>query len=211
MLWIQFIETARQLVFKIRDRLSYFAVASKIQAVATLCIQKGMFQRAFDFSIINAEQFEFINELEQAGGFCEKIAREFEEKNYYFAARLYLKSASYYDAVEEELKAKRSYTRAADQFEKLASSLSVEKSEYAVRGYLKWCLDCYMSVGDESNFERIRKKAISLYDEESIHYNYFNSMKYEKEKEIIVEEIEPEPPEVEDVSIENIEKELEEM
>ncbi|MFW9852853.1 MAG: ATP-binding protein [Candidatus Thorarchaeota archaeon] len=207
----QFIENAKQLAFKIRDRLSYFAVASKIQTVANLCIQKEMFQRAYDFSIINAEQFEHINELEQAGGFCEKIAREFEEKNYYFAARLYLKSASYYNAVEEELKAKRSFTRAADQFEKLAASLPVEKSEYAVRGYLKWCLDCYTSVGDESNFERIRKKAISLYDEESIHHNYFNSMKYEKTKEVIIEEIEPEPPEVEDISIENIEKELEEM
>ena len=207
----QFIENAKQLAFKIRDRLSYFAVASKIQAVANLCIQKEMFQRAYDFSIINAEQFEHINELEQAGGFCEKIAREFEEKNYYFAARLYLKSASYYDAVEEELKAKRSFTRAADQFEKLATSLPVEKSEYAVRGYLKWCLDCYTSVSDENNFERIRKKAIGLFDKDSIHHNYFNSMKYEKEKEIEVEEIEPEPPEVEDISIENIEKELEEM
>ena len=62
--------------------------------------------------------------------------------------------------------------------------LPVDKSEYAVRGYLKWCLDCYTSVGDESNFERIRKKAISLYDEESIHHNYFNSMKYVKEKEV---------------------------
>ena len=101
-----------ELTIKIRDRLADFAIASKIKRVANLCIQRKMFQRAYDFALINAMQFEQINELEQAGGFCEQIAREFEEKNYYFAAKLYMKSAEYYSAVEEELKANRSFARA---------------------------------------------------------------------------------------------------
>jgi GTPase SAR1 family protein len=208
------IETIIQLSAKIREPLADFAIASKVKQIANVCIEKKMFQRAYDFSLINVQQFEAIKELEQAGGFCENMAREFEEKNYYFAAKLYVKSAEYYDAVNEELKAKRSYTRAADQFEKLALSLPLEKSEYAIRGYIKSTLDCYNSIGDEVSFERIRKKAIDLYNAESIHHNYFKSMKFEKAVEVELPQVEPEPepepePEkVEEIEIESIEKEL---
>lgn len=206
------IETITHLSAKIRDPLADFAIASKVKQIANICIEKKMFQRAYDFSLINVQQFESIKELEQAGGFCENMAREFEEKNYYFAAKLYVKSAEYYDAVNEELKAKRSYTRAADQFEKLSLSLPLEKSEYAIRGYIKSTLDCYNSIGDEVSFERIRKKAIELYNEESIHHNYFKSMKFEKVVEVELPQVEPEPepePEkVEEIEIESIEKEL---
>ena len=210
------IEIINQLSAKIRDPLADFAIASKVKQIANICINKKMYQRAYDFSLINVQQFELIKELEQAGGFCENMAREFEEKNYYFAAKLYVKSAQYYDAVNEELKAKRSYTRAADQFEKLSLSLPLEKSEYAIRGYIKSTLDCYNKIGDESNFERIRKKAIELYNEESIHHNYFKTMKFEKVVEVEVPQVEPEPelepdsePEkVEEIEIESLEKEL---
>ena len=208
------IEIINQLSAKIRDPLADFAVASKVKQIANICIKKKMYQRAYDFSLINVQQFELIKELEQAGGFCENMAREFEEKNYYFAAKLYVKSAQYYDAVNEELKAKRSYTRAADQFEKLSLSLPLEKSEYAIRSYIKSTLDCYNKIGDEENYERIRKKAIELYNEESIHHNYFKSMKFEKAVEIELPQVEPEPepepePEkVEEIEIESIEKEL---
>ncbi len=202
-----------ELTVKIRDRLADFAIASKIKQVANLCIQRKMFQRAYDFALINAMQFEQINELEQAGGFCEQIAREFEEKNFYFAAKLYMKSAEYYSAVEEELKANRSYARAADQFEKQAMSLPIETSEYAVRGYMKSSLNCYMNMGDKTNFDRVRKKAIELYEQDSIHHNYFTNMVYEKGEEKIVLEVEPpkekETEQVDEISIENIEKELE--
>ncbi|TET81225.1 MAG: hypothetical protein E3J43_01125, partial [Candidatus Heimdallarchaeota archaeon] len=145
------IEKVGNLSVKVRDRLADFAVASKIQKIANICIERKMYQKAYDLTLINTQQFEQINELEQAGSFCEKIAREFEEKNFYFAARLYLKSAAYYKAVEEELKANRSYARAADQFEKLSVTLPVEKSEYAIRGYLKSSLDCYKNMGDKTN------------------------------------------------------------
>ena len=222
------IELVEKLALKIRDRLAYFAIAAKIQSVTTACMSKKMFQAAYDFALINAQQFEQINELEQAGGFCESIARNFEEREFYFAARLYVKSALYYDSVDEDLKANRSYARAADQFEKLAFSLSIEKNEYAVRGYIKWSLDCYRNMGDESNFERIRKKAIDLFEKVSIHHGYFDSMKYGREEETQIEppkpeaevevepeiepevepEAEPEAEEVEEISIENIEKEL---
>lgn len=201
-----------ELTVKIRDRLADFAIAAKVKRVANMCIQRKMYQRAYDFALINAMQFEQISELEQAGGFCEQIAREFEEKNFYFAAKLYMKSASYYSAVDEELKANRSYARAADQFEKQAMSLPIETSEYAVRGYMKSSLNCYKSMGDATNFERVRKKAIELYDQDSIHHNYFTNMVYEKEEEKTVLEIEPskeeETEKVEEISIDNIEKEL---
>jgi len=171
-----------------------------------------MYQRAYDFALINAMQFEQISELEQAGGFCEQIAREFEEKNFYFAAKLYMKSASYYSAVDEELKANRSYARAADQFEKQAMSLPIATSEYAVRGYMKSSLNCYKSMGDKTNFDRVRKKAIELYEQDSIHHNYFTNVVYKKEEEKIVLEIEPpkeeETEKIEEISIDNIEKEL---
>ena len=202
------IEKVGKLSEKIRDRLADFAVASKIQKIANICIERKMYQKAFDLTLINTKQFEQIKELEQAGAFCERIAREFEEKNFYFAARLYLKSASYYNAVEEDLKANRSYARAADQFEKLSVTLPVEKSEYAVRGYLKSSLDCYKNMGDKNNFERLRKKAIEMFDKESIHHDYFTNMIYNKEEEVIVPEEDPKPKEVEEISIENIEKEL---
>ncbi|MCE7742641.1 MAG: ATP-binding protein [Candidatus Heimdallarchaeota archaeon] len=201
-----------ELTVKIRDRLADFAIAAKVKRVANMCIQRKMYQRAYDFALINAMQFEQISELEQAGGFCEQIAREFEEKNFYFAAKLYMKSASYYSAVDEELKANRSYARAADQFEKQAMSLPIETSEYAVRGYMKSSLNCYKSMGDATNFEKVRKKAIELYDQDSIHHNYFTNMVYEKEEEKTVLEIEPskeeETEKVEEISIDNIEKEL---
>ncbi len=201
------------LTTKIRDRLADFAIAAKIKRVANLCIQRKMFQRAYDFALINAQQFEQINELEQAGGFCEQIAREFEEKNYYFAAKLYLKSASYYSDVKEDLKANRSYARAADQFEKQAMSLPIETSEYAIRGYMKSSLNCYKNMGDKNNFERVRTKAIEMYEKESIHHNYFTNMVYVEEKEeIMVPEVEipkeEEAEKVDEISIENIEKEL---
>ena len=199
---------------KIRDRLADFAIASKIKRVVNMCIERKMYQKAYDFALINAMQFEQSGELEQAGGFCEQIAREFEEKNYYFAAKLYLKSASYYSAVDEELKANRSYARAADQFEKQALSLPIETSEYAVRGYLKSCLNCYKHMGDKTNYDRVRKKAIEMYEKESIHHNYFTNLVYEKEEEKSVLEIEPqkekeeETKKIDEISIENIEKEL---
>ena len=202
------IEKVGKLSEKIRDRLADFAVASKIQKIANICIERKMYQKAYDLTLINTKQFEQIKELEQAGAFCERIAREFEEKNFYFAARLYLKSASYYNAVEEDLKANRSYARAADQFEKLSVTLPVEKSEYAVRGYLKSSLDCYKNMGDKSNFERLRKKAIEMFDKESIHHDYFTNMIYKEEEEVIIPEEDPKPKEVEEISIENIEKEL---
>ncbi len=210
------IELVEKLALRIRDRLAYFAVAAKIQNVTSSCISKKMFQPAYDFALINAQQFEQIDELEQAGSFCESIAREFEEIELYFAARLYVKSALYYDSVEEDLKAKRSYARAADQFEKLAFSLSIEKSEYAVRGYIKWSLDCYRNMGDKENFERIRKKAIDLYDQDSIHHGYFKTTKYGREEGILLQaeepvpesEPEPEPEIAEEISIEKIEEEL---
>ena len=206
------IATVKELTSKIRDRLADFAIAAKIKRVVNLCIERKMYQKAYDFALINAMQFEQSGELEQAGGFCEQIAREFEEKNYYFAAKLYLKSASYYAAVEEELKANRSYARAADQFEKQALSLTIETSEYAVRGYLKSCLNCYKAMGDKASFERVRKKAIDLFAKESIHHNYFTNMVYEKEEEKVVLDVEPPKEEeiekVEEISIENIEKEL---
>ncbi len=202
------IEKVGSLSGKIRDRLADFAVASKIQKIANICIERKMYQKAYDLTLINTQQFEQINELEQAGAFCENIAREFEEKNFYFAARLYLKSASYYKAVEEELKANRSYARAADQFEKLSVTLPVEKSEYAIRGYLKSSLDCYKNMGDKTNFERIRKKAVEMFEKESIHHNYFTNMIYGREEELQIPLEEPEPKEVEEISIENIEKEL---
>ena len=206
------IELVEKLALKIRDRLAYFAVAAKIQSVTSACMSKKMFQAAYDFALINAQQFEQINELEQAGGFCESIARNFEEREFYFAARLYVKSALYYDSVDEELKANRSYARAADQFEKLAFSLSIEKNEYAVRGYLKWSLDCFRNMGDKSNFERLRKKAIDLFEKGSIHHGYFESMKYGREEEVQIETPKPveehETDKVEEISIENIEKEL---
>ena len=202
------IEKVGNLSVKIRDRLADFAVASKIQKIANICIERKIYQKAYDLTLINTQQFEQINELEQAGAFCEKIAREFEEKNFYFAARLYLKSASYYKTVEEELKANRSFARAADQFEKLSVTLPVEKSEYAIRGYLKSSLDCYKNMGDKTNFERIRKKAVEMFEKGSIHHNYFTNMIYRREEEIKIPLEEPEPKEVEEISIENIEKEL---
>ena len=202
------IEKVGNLSVKIRDRLADFAVASKIQKIANICIERKIYQKAYDLTLINTQQFEQINELEQAGAFCEKIAREFEEKNFYFAARLYLKSASYYKTVEEELKANRSFARAADQFEKLSVTLPVEKSEYAIRGYLKSSLDCYKNMGDKTNFERIRKKAVEMFEKGSIHHNYFTNMIYGREEEIKIPLEEPEPKEVEEISIENIEKEL---
>lgn len=202
------IEKVGNLSVKIRDRLADFAVASKIQKIANICIERKIYQKAYDLTLINTQQFEQINELEQAGAFCEKIAREFEEKNFYFAARLYLKSAFYYKTVEEELKANRSFARAADQFEKLSVTLLVEKSEYAIRGYLKSSLDCYKNMGDKTNFERIRKKAVEMFEKGSIHHNYFTNMIYGREEEIKIPLEEPEPKEVEEISIENIEKEL---
>ena len=205
------IEQISELTTKIRDRLADFAIAARIKRVANLCIQRKMFQKAYDFALINAKQFEQINELEQAGGFCEQIAREFEEKNYYFAAKLYSKSGSYYNAVEEELKANRSYARAADQFEKQALSLPVETSEYAIRGYLKSSLDCYKKMGDKTNFERIKKKATEIYQKNSIHYNYFINIMYEKDGDTKVTKIEIPKKDAEkpkEISIENIEKEL---
>jgi len=203
------IEIIENLTLKIRDRLADFAIAAKLNKTTKICIEKKMYQRAYDFAIINAHQFEQINELEQAGGVCESIAREFEEKNYYFAAKLYVKSANYYDAVEEELKAKRSYSRASDQFEKMAMSLPIEKNEYAVRGYLKWSLDCNRNMGDKTNFERIRKKATDLFNPESIHRKYFKTMMFEKEELIIEPTLEPKKEEIKEISLENIEKELE--
>ncbi len=203
------IEIVESLTLKIRDRLADFAIAAKLNKITKISIEKEMYQRAYDFAIINAHQFEQINELEQAGGVCESIAREFEEKNYYFAAKLYVKSANYYNAVEEDLKAKRSYSRASDQFEKMAMSLPVEKNEYAVRGYLKWSLDCYKNMGDMENFERIRKKATGLFDPESIHYNYFKTMIFKQEAVIIEPTVEPKKEEIKEISLENIEKELE--
>ncbi|MHA1202461.1 MAG: AAA family ATPase [Candidatus Heimdallarchaeaceae archaeon] len=203
------IETIENLTLKIRDRLADFAIAAKLNKITKICIEKEMYQRAYDFAIINAHQFEQINELEQAGGVCESIAREFEEKNYYFAAKLYVKSANYYDAVEEELKAKRSYSRASDQFEKMAMSLPIEKNEYAVRGYFKWSLDCNRSMGDKVNFERIRKKATDLFSPESIHRNYFKTMMFEKEELIVEPTLETKKEEIKEISLENIEKELE--
>ncbi|MCK4253086.1 MAG: hypothetical protein KAX32_01370, partial [Candidatus Heimdallarchaeota archaeon] len=203
------IEIIENLTLKIRDRLADFAIAAKLNKITKICIEKEMYQRAYDFAIINAHQFEQINELEQAGGVCESIAREFEEKNYYFAAKLYVKSANYYDSVEEELKAKRSYSRASDQFEKMAMSLPIEKNEYAVRGYFKWSLDCNRSMGDKENFERIRKKAADLFNPESIHRNYFKTMMFEKEELIVEPALEPKKEEIKEISLENIEKELE--
>ncbi|MHA1592355.1 MAG: ATP-binding protein [Candidatus Heimdallarchaeaceae archaeon] len=197
------------LTLKIRDRLADFAIAAKLNKITKICIEKEMYQRAYDFAIINAHQFEQINELEQAGGVCESIAREFEERNYYFAAKLYVKSAHYYDAVEEDLKAKRSYSRASDQFEKMAMSLPVAKNEYAVRGYLKWSLDCNKNLGDKENFERIRKKATDLFDPESIHHNYFKTMIFKQEELVVEPTVEPIKEEIEEISLENIEEELE--
>ncbi|MHA1345575.1 MAG: AAA family ATPase [Candidatus Heimdallarchaeaceae archaeon] len=203
------LEIIKNLTLKIRDRLADFAIAAKLNKITRICIEKEMYQRAYDFALINAHQFEQINELEQAGGVCESIAREFEEKNYYFAAKLYVKSANYYSAVEEDLKAKRSYSRASDQFEKIALSLPIEKNEYAVRGYLKWSLDCNKNMGDKENFERIRKKAAGLFDSESIHHNYFIVMKFEQDELVIEPKLEPEKEEIQEISLENIEKELE--
>jgi hypothetical protein len=202
------VELIKNLSTKIRDRLADFAIASKIQQIANICIRKKIYQRAYDFTLINIQQFEAINEIEQAAGFAETMAREFEEKNYYFAARLYVKSAAFYDTVEEELKAKRSYTRAADQFEKLTAGIPLEKNAYAVRGYIKSTLDCFRKIGDKGNFERIKKKAIELFDKESIHHNYFKSIKYEKEEEEETPEVIEEPVKAEDITIESLEKEL---
>lgn len=203
------IETVENLTLKIRDRLADFAIAAKLNKITKMCIEKEMYQRAYDFAIINAHQFEQISELEQAGGVCESIAREFEERNYYFAAKLYVNSANYYDAVEEDLKAKRSYSRASDQFEKVAMSLPVEKNEYAVRCYLKWSLDCNKNMGDVENFERIRKKAIDLFNPESIHHNYFKTMIFKQEELTIEQTVESKKEGIEEISLENIEKELE--
>ncbi len=203
------IETVENLTLKIRDRLADFAIAAKLNKITKMCIEKEMYQRAYDFAIINAHQFEQISELEQAGGVCESIAREFEERNYYFAAKLYVKSANYYSAVEEDLKAKRSYSRASDQFEKVAMSLPVEKNEYAVRCYLKWSLDCNKNMGDVENFERIRKKAIDLFNPESIHHNYFKTMIFKQEELTIEQTVESKKEGIEEISLENIEKELE--
>ncbi|MHA1396911.1 MAG: AAA family ATPase [Candidatus Heimdallarchaeaceae archaeon] len=202
------IEKVSLLVAKIRERLSYFTVASKIQQISNLCIAKRMFQPAYDLSLINAQQFEQIQEFEQAAAYCEKNAREFEEKNFYFAARLYVKSASYYSTVNEDLKAKRSYTRAADQFFKLALSLPLEKSEYAIRGYLKWSLDCYKNIGDAENFNKVKKKAQELFEEGSIHYIYFNRIKFEQKEQILVPEIEKSSIKEDELTLDNLEKEL---
>ncbi|MBY9001418.1 MAG: hypothetical protein KGD64_10910 [Candidatus Heimdallarchaeota archaeon] len=203
------IEIVKDLTLKIRDRLADFAIAAKLNKITQICIEKEMYQKAYDFAIINAHQFELINELEQAGGVCETIARDFEEKNYYFAAKLYVKSATYYDVVEEELKAKRSYSRASDQFEKMALSLPVAKSEYAVRGYFKWSLDCNKRMGDKENFERIRNIAADLFETESIHHKYFKTMVFEQKEQVIEPTVEPIKEEVGEISLENLEKELE--
>ena len=69
-------------------------------------------------------------------------------------------------------------------------------------------------MGDKTNYDRVRKKAIEMYEKESIHHNYFTNLVYEKEEEKSVLEIEPqkekeeETKKIDEISIENIEKEL---
>jgi len=85
----------------IRDRLSYNVIASKIRSITKLCIEKEMFQKAYDLALINAKRFENLHDFERAASVCEDVAREFEEKHYYFAAKLYVKSAKFNETVEE--------------------------------------------------------------------------------------------------------------
>ena len=59
------VEIINNLSLKIRDRLADFAIASKIQQIANICISKKMYQRAYDFTLINIQQFEVINEIEE--------------------------------------------------------------------------------------------------------------------------------------------------
>lgn len=196
---------------KVKDPLCYFAVAKKLHHIISLCISNEMFYKAYDLTLLKAEKLESVNDYDQAGNTCEEIAREFEEKNYKFAAKLYVKSAKYYDDVDEETKAERAYRRAADQFEKLALSLNVKKEGYAIRGYYKSCIDCYKAIGDKGQFEKIREKAIKVFKEHPVHHEYFQSSKYQKEQLITVDSLpEIEQDKVEKVSIEelDLEKEL---
>lgn len=201
------IEQIKSLTAKIHDQLADFVIASKLRFIIKTGIEQKMFQFAYDFALINAALFEEVSDFEQAGIVCEEVAREFEEKSYNFAAKLYVKSGIYYKLVNEDLKAKRSNTRAADQFEKLAFSIPQEGNEYAIRGYIKSCLECCRKMSDVTYFDRIRKKALVTFDTDSIHHEYFNSMQYE-EKEQKMMEIEVEQTEDEKVSLDDLEKEL---
>ncbi len=203
------IELLSDYIKKVKDPLCYFAVAKKLHHIISLCISNEMFYKAYKLTLLNAEKLESVNDYDQAGNTCEEIARDFEEKNYKFAAKLYVKSAKYYADVDEETKAERSYRRAADQFEKLASSLNVKKSGYAIRAYYKSCIDCYKAIGDSNQFEKIRQKTMKVFKEHPVHHEYFQSTKYQKEQIAIDSLPEIEPDKVEKVSIEDLDLEKE--
>ncbi len=194
---------------RIRDRLSIFALAARFREGIKTCISMQKFQTAYDLTLMTSERFESIRDYEQAGTICEEVAREFEEKQLYFAARLYVKAADCYTIIEQDMKAQRSYRRAYNQFEKLADSLDLEQTEYAIRGYFKWCLECTRKLGDLQEFERIKKKAKNKFKEGTTHYEYFYSTRFEKGEELPQIEVEPEV-QTEKVSIEqlDLDKEL---
>ncbi|MHA1854110.1 MAG: hypothetical protein ACTSUF_11480 [Candidatus Heimdallarchaeaceae archaeon] len=197
---------------KIHSDLGILLVSAKLQDIVAQCITNNLEHKASEFALINASLFELIGDYEQAGEICENVARELEEKDYYLAGKLYLQAAEYFTSAASEQKAKRAYTRAADQFEKKALSLSSEKEEYAIRAYLKWVLESYRHVGDKNSFERIREKAIKLFPEGSVHRDFFEQIKYEvqvRSTPAIVAEEPAKEEKHEKLSIEDLEKELE--
>lgn len=204
------IDEIQKLSSKIRSELGVLLVSAKLQDIVALCIKNGLKYKASEFAMINALLFEKLGDYEQAGEICENIARELEEKDYFLAGKLYLEAAEHFTASGSEQKAKRAYTRAADQFEKKALSLSPEKEEYAIRAYLKRTLDSYRKIGDKESFERIIKKALEIFPEDSVHRDFFENLVYEKKTPEfeIPEEVTPEEK-PEKVSLEDLEKELE--
>ncbi|MHA1874807.1 MAG: hypothetical protein ACTSVB_11900 [Candidatus Heimdallarchaeaceae archaeon] len=201
----------RKITSRIHDGLSYNVVGAKVNQIIKMLIKKKEFQKAYDFALLNINNFDQLHDFVRAATIAEKVGRDLEEKHYAFAGKLYYRAGTFYETMKEDSKAKRAFIRAADQFEKQFSSLDAKTSPYLLRAHIKSCLDCYRKAKDEARFRRIKEKAIKIFHEESIHHRYVSEINYKKTEAIqatpIIEETKEE--EKKPIDIDDLEKELE--
>ena len=201
----------RKITSRIHDGLSYNVVGAKVNQIIKLLIKKKEFQKAYDFALLNINNFDQLHDFVRAATIAEKVGRDLEEKHYAFAGKLYYRAGVFYETMKEDSKAKRAFIRAADQFEKQFSSLDAKNSPYLLRAHIKSCLDCYRKAKDDTKFRRIKEKAIKIFTEESIHHRYISEINYKKIEAIQTTPIIEEPKEEEKktIDIDDLEKELE--